>query len=136
MEDEFRLQKAERFLAAAASALDAGHWESCASRAYYAVYHLVVALMLIRHSQIGKRPRTPVSKWKHTQVRNEFLALFCNRGFFFNGKDGTDYGDLLITREDADYHDARFDQQRAERALQRAERLAGKMRDALERNVK
>ena len=136
MAEEFRLQKAERFIAAAQSAFEHRHWEACASRAYYAVYHLVVALIVMRHAAMGRRPKRPVSEWHHIPVRNGFLILFSDRGFFFSTRDGADYADLLAMREAADYQDSRFDRRLARRALETAEKLASKMRDALERNLR
>lgn len=41
----YRVEKAERMMAAAEAANAGGHWESAVSRAYYAVYHLVVELL-------------------------------------------------------------------------------------------
>ena len=93
----WRLQKAERFLEAAERALAAADFETTVSRAYYAAYHSVIALLEAK-SDLGNRGR-----WDHSQVEAQFRAHFTNRGYLFSRRHADDLRDLLDARLVADY---------------------------------
>ena len=110
------MSKAQRFLAAGQDAFRQGHWETSVSRAYYAVYHLVAAVLEAR----GPGPRR---RWNHAPLHKAFTEHFARRGYLFSKKDaGTLYG-LMQERFAADYEDVSFTEKRARRSLDKAEAL-------------
>ena len=125
MQHEFRIGKAQRFLAAGRLARDNQHWETCVSRGYYAIYHLVVAVLIVRRG-------VDASQWRHAAVRDAFIEHFCKPGYFFSDQDGKDMTRLLEDREDADYHDVTFNDRRARRSFEKAETLANKVLEVLQ----
>ena len=116
----WRIGKAERFLESARQAFEQGQWETSVSRAYYAAYHLVAALLEAR----GPGPRR---RWNHTQLLNVFNDHFARRGYLFAKKDAGDLSTLMQERLTADYEDVSFDEKRARRCLDRAEALCQKI---------
>jgi uncharacterized protein (UPF0332 family) len=76
--------------------LEAGDWEAAVSRAYYAVYHAVIALI---ESRAGVRRR----RWDHDVVQEDFRAQFSRRGFLFGARDASAFSGLLEDRLIADY---------------------------------
>jgi uncharacterized protein (UPF0332 family) len=90
------LAKAERFLAAAERALEAEDWETAVSRAYYAAYHSVIALVEIRAGVARTR-------WDHNQLRGAFRSRFGARGFLFTTRDAANFDKLYGHRLAADY---------------------------------
>lgn len=69
---EARMLKAGRFRAAAEEALDGGDFETCLSRAYYAVLHAAIVLLI----HIGK---PEAGNWGRQQIFNEFVRLTTRR---------------------------------------------------------
>ena len=69
----WRLAKAERFLTAAQRSLDAGDWETAASRAYYAAYHAAVEALEV---QVGVRRR----RWDHIDLHRTFRLRLAKTG--------------------------------------------------------
>lgn len=92
----WRLAKAERFLRAAERAIEAEDWETAVSRAYYAAYHSVVALL-------EERAGMTRTRWDHTQLRGAFRSHFGSRGFLFTKRDAGNLDKLNEDRLAADY---------------------------------
>jgi uncharacterized protein (UPF0332 family) len=87
----WRIDKAQRFLAAADRAFEAEDWDTAVSRAYYACYHVVIALLELR---AGVRRR----RWDHVEVQTEFRQRFANRGFLFTRRDAQDLESNLSSK--------------------------------------
>jgi uncharacterized protein (UPF0332 family) len=119
-----RINKAERFLSTAQLALDEGDADSCASRAYYAVFH---ALVLLFEARGNTRER-----WSHTEVHKVFLLEFCNRGYLgFSKRDASTLKRLYRARLDADYGLNVINLVRAERLLRQAASLFVKVQEVV-----
>lgn len=98
------LQKAGEDLLEARSLLEAGFPDGTCNRAYYCLFHCIVALL---HSTDGPVPKT------HTNAHTEFRRQFIKTGIFdesfsgfiaelFNLRQGGDYEiDFDISAEDA-----------------------------------
>jgi uncharacterized protein (UPF0332 family) len=90
----YRLQRARQTLEDARILANAGRWNPCVNRLYYACFYAVSAL-LIQHS---------LSSSKHTGVRGLF-----NRHFVRTGKVSKElaqiYNDLFERRQESDYAD-------------------------------
>jgi uncharacterized protein (UPF0332 family) len=114
------LDKAEQFLRAARSAFDTGLWETSVSRAYYALYHVVAAMLESRKGLSRDR-------WTHQQLLNDFRQHFARPGFLFSVRDARDLNQLLEERLSADYERTHFERRRAEDSLKRAEQLYHKI---------
>jgi uncharacterized protein (UPF0332 family) len=116
----WRVSKARRFVAAAQDAFRQGHWETVASRAYYAAYHSVAAL-LETSSQVSRRP------WRHETLLRDFRDQFANRGYLFTRRDGNSLAKLVQERYAADYEHVIFNERRAGRVLRDAEDLCSRV---------
>ncbi len=121
---QWRMAKAQRFMAAAEAALALEDWETAVSRSYYAVYHLVVAL-LIANGVVRTR-------WQHDTVINDFRQRFSGKGFLFSGRDGGTLGALLEGRLRADYTEQRWTSRTAGRHLAAARELYHRLLGHLE----
>jgi uncharacterized protein len=97
---QYRLERARESLEEAELMADAGHWNGCVNRLYYACFYAVNALLL-RHD---------LASSKHAGVRSLF-----NRHFIKTGLVGSElgdlYSDLFNARNHGDYSDlAWFDE--------------------------
>ena len=92
----WRIEKAERFLRAAESALASDDWETAVSRAYYAVFHAVIAVL-------ETRARIRRARWDHDEVQAQFRVQFARQGFLFNIRDAEDFEAMYRARLVADY---------------------------------
>jgi len=123
----WRLAKAERFLVAAEHAIEAGDWEAAVSRAYYAVYHAVIALIEMR-AGVSRR------RWDHDVVRNDFREHFASRGFLFSVRDAAFMASLFEARLIADYESRTTTEREAQRLVGQAaelfRRVVARTRDA------
>ena len=115
------VERSERFMNTASTALANGDPESASSRAYYALYHMTI--LLLRVVRGIERDR-----WDHDQLQKAFLDEFCKLHFSFSRADGREWGDVMDTRFTADYDRGPLNRRRALRSLERAERLIAKMR--------
>lgn len=123
----YRLQKSEGFLRAADACYQVSEWESSISRAYYAAYHLVAAVI---EAKIGFT-RKPC---EHDTLLNDFrenVGPSSKRPLFYK-EDVERFDTLLSLRYAADYDDAFNNDVVALRALQRAKVLNQKIREVLE----
>ena len=81
---------------AADRAFAAEDWETAISRAYYALYHGVIA---VTETKTG----VSYNRWDHVQLQNDFRIHFSNRGFLFSAADARDFARLFEARLVADY---------------------------------
>jgi uncharacterized protein (UPF0332 family) len=109
---------------AAQRAFEGGDWETAVSRAYYAAYHSIVAVLEVR-GRVGRE------RWDHVQVQNEFRARFTNRGFLFNSRDARALADLYEARIDADYTTKSWRRSAAEVLISRARELCNHAREVI-----
>ena len=100
-------------MAAAEAANAGGHWESAVSRAYYAVYHLVVEVLAVKR-------RLHAGRWQHDTVASRFYQEFCWLEYLFAAQDDRVLQELLDARHAAAYRDERFDERKTARLLRRA----------------
>jgi uncharacterized protein (UPF0332 family) len=114
----WRLAKAERFLQAADRAFAAGDWETSASRAYYAAYHAVVALVESRSDL--EVPR------RHAQLHN--LLRSSRMASLMSHEDTDDAFRLYQERLAADYEMGSLTDARAQDSIRRARQLCEKIR--------
>ena len=120
-----RIVKAERYLNTAQLALERGDLDSCASRAYYAVFHACIALLSAR----GRTKR--IEKASYQMVFSDFVNLTTKRNkWFVNLKDMAGSKDLhsslhhlVSVREDGDYGIDIVTQNAAKQELQFAKAL-------------
>lgn len=82
-------------MAAAEVANAGGHWELAVSRAYYAVYHLVVEVL-------AEKRRVHAGRWQHDTVATRFHQEFCRLGYLFSAQDGRALQELLDARHAAE----------------------------------
>lgn len=120
------MEKWRGFLAAGDVCLSAQEFASCVSRAYYAAYHAVAAVI---EWEIGLSRRP----WEHRTLVADFRRLFCSKSYLFDKRDADDLDTLLSLRVDADYERSVIRGRVAERALVSATRLAEKVREVIER---
>lgn len=119
----YRMTRAKETLEDARILANAGRWNACVNRRYYACFHAVSAL-LVRHG---------LSSSKHTGVRSLF-----NRHYVKTGKIPKNlariYNDLFERRQEGDYIDfVRFQElqvlpwiSKAEQLIEHITRLAEK----------
>ena len=112
----WRLEKAGQFLRSAARAFLAEEWDTAVSRAYYAAFHAVIALL---DAKAGLRWRT----WGHAQVQHDFRANFSKRGFLFTKRHVEDLNSLYEGRLIADYEKSDFSRPVVADLLERVRRL-------------
>ena len=106
-------------------ALDEGDADSCASRAYYAVFHALVLLFEARGNTIRE-------SWSHIEVQKTFSLEFCNRGYLgFSKRDASTLKRLYRARLDADYGLNVINLVRAERLLGQAASLFIKVQEVV-----
>ena len=114
------IDRVERYLNTARLAIENGDPESAASRAYYALYHMTILLLKILKGIERDR-------WDHDELLNTFLQEFCRLHFKFSRSDGEDWAYVLRTRFMADYDRDPLNRGRAQRAVERADRLVSKI---------
>ncbi len=102
----------------------AREWDSCISRAYYACYHCVAAVI---EAKIGFTRR----RWDHKPLLEDFRQYFSRKGFFFRPSDADDFDVLMALRFSADYDDSGLNNVKARDALEKAKELCDKIREVL-----
>jgi uncharacterized protein (UPF0332 family) len=106
-------------LLAAQRAYEVEDWETCVSRAYYAVYHAVIYLLEVRANLHRRR-------WDHDQIQADFRSRFASRGFLFSRQDTIGFNKLREDRLKADY-DPNSNRQSAVRSLQTSRSLLARI---------
>jgi uncharacterized protein (UPF0332 family) len=91
-----------------------------ASRAYYAVYHLVAAL-LEEKAGVSRQP------WRAEQLMRDFQERFTRQGYLFSSRDAKTFRKLRDARETADYLAEVFGRRRAELVLKDARMLCSRL---------
>lgn len=101
-----RMDVSKQFLTDASTAFDNKGYRSCASRAYYAVFHACVAMF----EQYGYRSRNfigrtgyPANRWEHGIIIKYFHIEFISKKGLFDWKVGVQIRRLYRTRIEADY---------------------------------
>jgi len=113
------LEKALENLAAAASELAAGRYNSSANRSYYAAFHGAICAL----ARAGIRPPGREGYWGHDFVQAQFSGQLINRRKLYRPGLRTVLNDLSSLREQADYKVRHVDEVQARRALRKAEEL-------------
>ena len=125
---EATVKKACRLWEASQLLFDNGYYEDSISRAYYALYHMVKAVMAAKASIVRAR-------WDHYELHKSFLDNFCKRGFIFNKDDGKTFGTLLTLRNNADYFKANLTKKEVHGHLRDAESLLKKIKEVFLENA-
>ncbi len=90
----YRLKRAQEALEDARLLADAGRWNTCVNRLYYACFYAVSALLLGRG----------LSSTKHTGIRSLFNKHLVKTGEI-SAELGQAYNDLFRDRQESDYTD-------------------------------
>ncbi len=119
----YRLQRARETLADARILADAGRWNPCVNRLYYACFYAVSALLI----------REGLSSTKHTGLRSLF-----NRHYVKTNKVPKDkarfFNDLFERRQEGDYVDfVSFEESRVLPWLPEAEAFVQNLADLIEK---
>ena len=120
----YRLQRARETLAGARILADAGRWNPCVNRLYYACFYAVSALLI----------REGLSSTKHTGLRSLF-----NRHFVKTDKVPKDkariFNDLFERRQEGDYVDfVSFEESQVLPWLPEAEAFVQNLADLIEKS--
>ncbi len=121
----YRITRVNETMEDARVLANAGRWNACVNRLYYACFYAVSAL-LVRHG---------ISSSKHTGVRSLF-----NRHYGKTGKIPKDlariYNDLFERRQEGDYIDfVRFQESQVLPWISKAEQLIGYITSLIEKEI-
>jgi len=121
----YRMTRANETLEDARILTNAGRWNACVNRLYYACFYAVSALLV----------RNGLSSSKHTGVRSLF-----NRQYVKTGKIQKDlariYNDLFERRQEGDYIDfGRFQESQVLPWISKAEQLIGCITGLVEKEI-
>ena len=121
----YRMSRANETLEDTRILADAGRWNACVNRLYYACFYAVSAL-LVRHG---------LTSSKHTGVRSLF-----NKQYVKTGKIPKDlariYNDLFERRQEGDYIDfVRFQESQVLPWISKAEQLIGYITSLVEKEI-
>ena len=107
----YRLQRARESLEDAHILADAGRWNPCVNRLYYACFYAVSALLA----------QEDLSSSKHTGVRSLFNQHFVSTGRIAKGT-ARIFNDLFERRQEGDYVDfIRFEESQVQAWMPQAE---------------
>jgi len=118
------LVKAQENLAAAASELSAGRYNSSANRTYYAAFHAAICAL----AHVGIRPPGREGYWGHDFVQAQFSGQLINRRKLYPASLRSVLTDTHQLRQTADYNAEPVDEVRARRALRKAQDLVTAVR--------
>ena len=110
------LVKANNDLRTAQSAYGLEDFDSCASRAYFAVFHAEIAALV-------KLTEFRQDRWGHDQVQAEFNRRLIRARKLFPSSLRFIHNDLIGRRHIADYKDQQISTQTAERCLKHATQM-------------
>ena len=119
------LAKARNNLRTAQSAYDQGDFDSCASRAYFAVFQVEVAALI-------KLTEFRQDRWGHDRVQEEFNRRLIRSRKLFPSALRFIHNDLIGRRYIADYKDQHISARTAERCLKHATEMVATIAGALE----
>lgn len=121
------LSKAKSNLRTAKLAYEQGDFDSCVSRAYYAVFHIEIAALL-------KRTSFRQERWGHDRVQAEFNRRLIRDQKLFPASLRFIHNDLIGRRHTADYSDQHISMRAAERCLGKATEMVSVIADVLEQS--
>ena len=113
MDWQIYLAKARNSLGTAQSAYEQGDSDSCASRAYFAVFQAEIAA-LIKLTDLRQE------EWRHDRVQAEFNRRLIQARKVFPAAFRSIHDDLIGRRHTADYGDQHVSARLAEQCLRRA----------------
>ncbi len=121
----YRMTRAKEALEDARILANAGRWNACVNRLYYASFYVVSALLV----------RQGLSSSKHTGVRSLF-----NRHYVKTGKIPKDlariYNDLFEKRQESDYIDfVRFQKSQVLPWISKTEQLIGYIASLVDKEI-
>lgn len=116
--------KAENFLKDADLLFHANRFDSCVSRCYYALYHLIIALLETQ----GIRSK----EWDHGFVLGEFTKAFVHRKKKFARDFVTQLYDIRKQRNEADYSIFPVSAKKAKRVFDKTNVLWNNLRRELQ----
>ena len=117
---ESRLNKAKVLIKTARFLFENGYYNDCVSRAYYAVYHAIIAILAVKRKIVRDR-------WDHTVLHRAFLDNLCKGGFPFSKTDSNTVSTLLAERINVDYSLSTLRKKDTEILLTMAEKLVNKI---------
>jgi uncharacterized protein (UPF0332 family) len=121
------LAKARNNLRTAQSAYDQEDFDSCASRTYFAVFHVEIAALV-------KLTEFRQDRWGHDRVQEEFNRRLIRSRKLFPSSLRFIHNDLIGRRHIADYKDQHISVQTAERCLKHATDMVASIAGALEKS--
>ena len=113
MDPQVYLAKARHSLRTAQSAYEQGDFESCTSRAYFAVLQAEIAALI-------KLTEFRQEQWRHERVQAEFNQRLIQARKAFPASLRSIHDDLIGRRHTADYTDQHVSARLAEQCLRRA----------------
>lgn len=125
MDWQVYLAKARNNLRTAQSAYAQGDFDSCASRAYFAVFHGEIAALV-------KLTEFRQDRWGHDRVQEEFNRRLIRARKIFPASLRSTHNDLIGRRHLADYTAQHISARTAERCLRKAAELVTVLTRVLE----
>jgi uncharacterized protein (UPF0332 family) len=113
MDSQVYLTKARNSLRTAQSAYEQGDFDSCASRAYFAVFQAEIAALI-------KLTEFRQEQWRHDRVQAEFNRRLIHAHKLLPASLRSIHYDLVGIRHTADYSDQLISARTAEQCLRRA----------------
>lgn len=118
----YRVQRAHESLEDAHILADAGRWNPCVNRLYYACFYAVSALLI----------QGDLSSSRHTGVRSLFNQHFVRTGKISKGTAQV-FNDLFERRQEGDYVDfVRFQESQVRAWMPQAEAFVGHVADLID----
>jgi len=121
------LAKARNNLRTAQSAYDQGDFDSCASRTYFAVFHVEIAALV-------KLTEFRQDRWGHDRVQEEFNRRLIRSRKLFPSSLRFIHNDLIGRRHIADYKDQHTSVRTDERCMKQATDMVATIAGALEKS--
>jgi uncharacterized protein (UPF0332 family) len=110
------LVKAKNSLGTAQRAYEQGEFDSCASRAYFAVFQAEIAALI-------KLTEFRQEQWRHERVQAEFNRRLIQARKVFPASLRSIHDDLMGRRHTADYTDQHVSARLSEQCLRRADEM-------------
>lgn len=120
------LKKAQNSLRTARTAYDMGDFDSCVSRAYFAVFQIEIAALL-------KLTEFRLERWEHDQVQAEFNRRLIRARKIFPSSLRFIHNDLIGRRHIADYKEQSIGARTAERCVKHAAEMVTTIANVLEK---
>jgi len=110
------LRKAQQSLQGAESEAEAGRYDNCANRCYYACFQAAVAALL----RAGIRPSGMRGEWSHATVPAQFAGMLIARRKLYSSDLKDTLGRAYALRQIADYQSRTISYAQADRILRNA----------------